>query len=245
MCGRYTLKTSPDVMMELFHVSSLPDLVPRYNIAPTQNVLVIRASTERPAEREAIWMRWGLIPFWAKDLSIGSQLINARAETVSEKPAFRTAFAKRRCLIAADGFYEWQKLSTGRKQPWWIHQPNETPFAMAGLWETWTERNSEDSALDADQPATPRIITSCTILTTEASNDVRPLHDRMPVILPPDAWQVWLGASASPGQLRDCLKPLSAGSLQMDCVSQAVNRPGPESPDLLTPVPAPEPLTRE
>jgi len=240
MCGRYTLKTSPDVMMELFQVSSLPDLVPRYNIAPTQNVLVIRAAADRPAEREAVWMRWGLIPFWAKDLSIGSQLINARSETVSEKPAFRTAFAKRRCLIAADGFYEWQKLSTGRKQPWWIHQPDEAPFAMAGLWETWTERTSDNSTSDADLPDTSRIITSCTILTTEASDDVRQLHDRMPVILPRDAWQVWLGASASPGQLRDCLKPLSAGSLRLTCVSQAVNRPGPESPELLTPVPAPE-----
>lgn len=248
MCGRFTLRTAPDVLMAIFQVPGIPPgFMARFNIAPTQNVLVIRGTRDVAGGREAEWMRWGLIPSWAKEASIGSRMTNARAETVAEKPAFRAAFTRRRCLIPADGFYEWQRLSTGKKQPWWIHQPDEAPFAMAGLWETWQPPASAEATTrsgKAPQPPTAESIwTTCTILTTEASRDVRDLHDRMPVILPPELWSLWLSPQASPGQLSECLRPLPPGHLQKRCVSQQVNRAGVESPDLLLPVSAPEPLT--
>jgi putative SOS response-associated peptidase YedK len=249
MCGRFTLRTAPEVLMAIFQIPGIPSgFGARFNIAPTQNVLVIRAAQDIAEGREAAWMRWGLIPSWAKDASIGSRMINARAETVSEKPAFRAAFTRRRCLIPADGFYEWQRLSTGKKQPWWIHQPDESPFAMAGLWETW---QPPASAADVTQhtseyprsPGAGSTWTTCTILTTEASRDVRELHDRMPVILPPESWNLWLSPQASPGQLSECLRPLPSGHLQKYCVSQQVNRAGVESQDLLSPISPPEPFT--
>lgn len=233
MCGRFTLRTPAAQMMEIFVVPTMPQLAPRYNIAPTQLVVCIRSATDEPSAREAVNMRWGLIPFWAKDASIGNQMINARAETVAEKPAFRNAFTKRRCLILADGFFEWQKLSTGKKQPWLIETEDQQPFAMAGLWETWTPRNSS-------QGASPVI--SCSILTIAANDDMRPLHDRMPVILPIESWATWLGANANPSQLGELLKPLPNGLLKRTCVSPVVNRPFPDSPECIQPVNPPEPL---
>jgi putative SOS response-associated peptidase YedK len=232
----------------MFHVPNFPMLAPRYNIAPTQLVICVREVSEQPNSREAVPMRWGLIPFWAKDMTIGNQLINARSETVAEKPSFRNAFAKRRCLIPADGFFEWQKLSTGKKQPWLIERVDHQPFAMAGLWECWTPKRSPDETSDdhddsgdAEQGRAEPVI-SCTILTTGANEDMKPLHDRMPVILPIEAWAAWLSPSSSKGQLSSLLSPQPAGQLRRTCVSTVVNRPFPDNADCIAPVDPPEPL---
>jgi len=191
-------------------VSAFPQLAPRYNIAPTQLVICVRPLITDPLMREAVLLKWGLIPFWAKDASIGSRMINARSETVAEKPAFRKAFQARRCIIPADGFYEWQKLSDGTRQPWFIHQPDDTPFGFAGLWESWKPKDGEE-------------IQSCTILTTDANADLRELHDRMPVVLPPDQQVAWLSQSASRGQLQAMMQPRPEGTLVRHPVAPLVN----------------------
>ena len=154
-------------MAEVFGLDEEPVLAPRFNIAPTQDVTVVRAPSGR---RQAGQVQWGLVPSWARDESIGSKLINARAETVAEKPAFRAALRARRCLVLADGFFEWQPAG-GRKQPWYFRARDGRPFAFAGLWERW-------------QPAGGEAVESCAIITTEANDVVRPVHERMPVILP-------------------------------------------------------------
>lgn len=235
MCGRFTLRTPSEVLMRVFQTPAFPELHPRWNIAPTQQIVGVTAGLDSP-ERNVGWFHWGLVPFWADDPSIGSRMLNARSETAAEKPAFRAAFRKRRCLIPADGFYEWQKLATGKKQPWWIHQPDEQPFAMAGLWETWTPGGKHP----VDHAAKPLL--TCTILTTSASSDLRGLHDRMPVILPPETWATWLNPETPPTTLQQLLVPARPGTLQLTCVSPLVNRPTPDSPECLTPVPPPEPL---
>ncbi len=235
MCGRYTLRTPAAQLIQLFDVPDMPMLAPRYNIAPTQMVVCVRTVPDQPSSREAVSMRWGLIPFWARDKSIGNQMINARGETVAEKPAFRNSFAKRRCLILADGFFEWQKLTTGKKQPWLIEMDDKQPFAMAGLWESWTPR-------DSSQGSGPVI--SCSIITTEANDDMKPLHDRMPVILPIEVWTMWLSSQASAGQLQDLLRSLPDGLLTCTSVSTVVNKPFPDNADCIVPTDAPEPLMR-
>lgn len=254
MCGRFTLRTPASQLIELFQVPSFPELAPRYNIAPTQMVICVRAASDHVTSREAVAMRWGLIPFWAKDMAIGNQLINARSETVAEKPAFRAALKKRRCLIPADGFFEWQKLSTGKKQPWLIQRLGEQPFAMAGLWETWTTRSGYAAAGGRssdfgwtgeggeDSGALSKVVMSCTILTTQASQDMLPLHDRMPVILPDHLWSAWLSPDVSKEQLAQMMAPLPAGSLTHTCVSMQVNRPSPDNPGCIAAVEPPEPL---
>ena len=235
MCGRYTLKTPNPRLQELFGLQDLPHLVPRFNIAPTQSVFTIRATATLPELREAVMMRWGLIPFWAKDMAIGNTLINARAETVAEKPSFRQAFGKRRCLIPADGFFEWEKLASGKKQPWWIRIQNEEPFAMAGLWETWSPKTK--SATPHETPASEtKVIQSCTILTINANADMQSLHDRMPVILPIEAWAAWLNSTTDKTELQTLLKPFENGHLIRSAVSTIVNRPLIDSPECISPV---------
>jgi len=236
MCGRFTLRTPADVLMQTFQTLDFPELQPRWNIAPTQQIVAVTTGETDGPRRHAGWFRWGLVPFWADDPSIGSKMLNARSETVADKPAFRAAYRKRRCLIPADGFYEWQKLSSGKKQPWWIHQAGEQPFAMAGLWESWTPGQNQTSPPDTEP------LLTCTILTTDASSDLRGLHDRMPVILAPEAWHAWLNPQTQPEFLKQLMKPASPGTLQLTCVSQLVNRPTPDSPQCLTPVSPPEPL---
>ena len=179
MCGRFTLRAPASVIAEQFALFEVPPFTARFNIAPTQPVPVIRmrpgpSLRARRGSRELVWLRWGLVPGWAKDPAIGSRLINARAETAAEKPAFRTALRQRRCLVAADGFYEWQQA--GRtKQPYFIHLRDDRPFAFAGLWEAW-------------EGADHAWLETCTLLTTGPNDVVRPIHDRMPVILPPQAY---------------------------------------------------------
>ena len=161
MCGRFTLSTPASKLIEIFSVLRFPELTPRFNIAPTQLVICIRQSE---GERTAAPLRWGLVPSWAKDLSIGNRMINARSETAAEKPSFRRAWKSRRCLIPASGFYEWEKLGGKKKQPWFIHAANEEPLAFAGLWESWQPK--EETSDEAS------FVESCTILTTSANADV-------------------------------------------------------------------------
>lgn len=240
MCGRFTLRTPADVLMRVFQTPMFPQLQPRWNIAPTQQIVAIIAATSPALPFQVTWFRWGLVPFWADSPAIGSRMLNARSETAAEKPAFRAAFRKRRCLIPADGFFEWQTLSNGKKQPWWIHHPDEQPFAMAGLWESWTPGGKRASPVFADDSAEP--LRTCTVLTTSASTDLRGLHDRMPVILPPALWPLWLNSETPIENLQGLLQPASPGTLQLTCVSTLVNRPTPDSPDCITPINAPEPL---
>ena len=174
MCGRFTLVTPFVAVTERFHASAPRDLRPRYNIAPGQDVLCVIRDGENRIEP----LRWGLIPSWAKDPAIGNRLINARAETVAEKPSFRSAFAKHRCLVVADGFYEWRKAGKG-KVPVYISLKSKRPFGFAGLYEHWKAPDGKE-------------IRTCTIITTDSNDLVRPIHDRMPVILPEDAEDRWL-----------------------------------------------------
>lgn len=190
MCGRYTLRTSPQQFLQLSLFGQEAFEEPRYNIAPTQDVPVVRVrqtdeeSRSGKARYEVANMRWGLVPSWAGDLRMGSRLINSRSETAAEKPSFRNAFIHRRCLIPADGFYEWKAVPRAKKkQPYLIEMRNSQPFAFAGLWEYWSR---------GDTP-----VTSCTILTTTPNSLVAELHDRMPVILRPEHYEIWLDSDVS------------------------------------------------
>jgi len=223
MCGRFTLTVDPDELLEAFPFVTLPaegSLTPRYNIAPTQPVAVVANNGQNRIE----FFKWGLIPSWSKDPTIGGRLINARAETLAEKPSFRSAFKKRRCLILADGFYEWRKNPDGKtKTPMYIHLKGHTPFAFAGLWESW--RSPEE-----------KTILSCAIITTTPNALMEKIHDRMPVILKPNAYEAWLDpAEASPFALLDVLKPYPASHMTAYPVSKAVNRPENDSPEAIAP----------
>jgi putative SOS response-associated peptidase YedK len=223
MCGRFTLRAPASVVAEQFALFELPPFTPRFNIAPSQPVPVVRLAAEQPQpQRELVWLRWGLIPSWAKDPAIGNRLINARAETAAEKPAFRAALRRRRCLVAADGFYEWQRFGKA-KQPYFIHLRGDRPFAFAGLWESWEGPDSSP-------------IESCTLLTTEANELLRPIHNRMPVILPADDYQPWLNPAVErPEQLAPLLRPYPAGEMAADPVSTFVNSPANEGPQCIAP----------
>jgi putative SOS response-associated peptidase YedK len=183
MCGRYAFAILPSQLETLFGLHETPaDLRARYNIAPTQVAPVIRIDPSNNG-RVCSMLRWGLIPKWAKDPAIASSLINARCETAADKPAFRAAYRSRRCLVPATGFYEWKKTDGRTKQPYFIYRDDQRPIAMAGLWETWTE------------PASSNLVETFTILTTTAKDAIRSLHDRMPVIIPPEHFDHWLQAT--------------------------------------------------
>lgn len=215
MCGRFSLSVTAETLAEQLALEALPALEPRFNIAPTQESVVIRARED--GLREGAMMRWGLVPFWAKDRKIGSRMINARSETVAEKPAFRAAFTRRRCLVPADGFYEWRR-EEGRKQPYRVCLTDGTPFAMAGLWERWDK-----------EPGEPLL--SFTILTTEPNELVAPIHDRMPVILEPEDYATWLDPSVDDrGSLEALLDAYPAGAMEAYPVSTAVNSPANDDP---------------
>ena len=195
MCGRFAFYSPAEAAAALFEFDASLTTEPRYNVAPTQFVPAVRQT--QAGGREFTMLRWGLVPFWAKDPSIGNRMINARAETLAEKPAYKSAYEKRRCLILADGFYEWRKEATG-KTPNFISLANGQPFAFAGLWEAWTDRSTGES------------LQTTTIVTTAASEFLKDLHDRMPVILQPDTASAWLSGdtnvvnavTASPPQLQ-------------------------------------------
>ncbi len=220
MCGRFTLRTPTETLSALFDDLNFPRLSPRYNIAPTQDVLCVRATPTQPHAREAVMLKWGLIPFWSKDPKMGSRMINARSETAAAKPSFRAAFKSRRCLVLADGFYEWKKMEN-QKQPYYITRVDDQPFCMAGLWESWRDKTS--------QQAEP--VETCTILTTDANATMVPLHDRMPVILDPGQWDFWLDPEFQDQQkLQQLLVPCPADWLHARAVSKMVNKPVNDGP---------------
>lgn len=231
MCGRYTLKTPPDQWGQLLLPileSNVPDSQawrddwqPRYNIAPTQNVLAVRV--DDGGHWQADYFRWGLIPSWAQELSIGNRMINARAETVDEKRSFASAFKKRRCLVVADGYYEWQKRADGTKQACWITPTDGGVVGFAGLWES----NSR---------ATDHAVKSCTIITTSASSDLEAIHDRMPAVLQGAAAEQWMRPECDAELAKSLLVPAEVNSFQVTRVSNYVNNPRHQSSECIQPV---------
>lgn len=221
MCGRYTLSLDPDKLQEWLGLGPFIHLLqPRYNIAPMQPVPIVKDAQTRAVEL----YRWGLVPFWAKDLTIGNRLINARAETVHEKPSFRAAFKYRRCLILADGFFEWAaNKDVGGKTPYLFKLKDDRPFTFAGLYEHW-------------EPPEGGELHTCTILTCEPNEQVSQYHNRMPVILgEKERWQ-WIESDAKEGVLLDLLVPYPAEAMKCYPVSQAVNSPDNDSPEILNPI---------
>ena len=225
MCGRFTLTSNSDELQGQFGFiseftdSEFFDRGPRYNIAPTQAVLTVTNDGQRRGEV----MRWGLIPFWAKDLKVGARMINAVGETVSTKPAFRAAFKKRRCLVLANGFYEWKK-DGNRRLPTYIYSKNNEPFAFAGLWETWKSSES-------------RVVRSCTIVTTSANSFIEPLHNRMPVILSGETQALWLDPlTEDPANLEPLLISAPEELLTSHRVAGTVNSVKNQGPGLILPL---------
>lgn len=210
MCGRFTLAVPPELLAAHFELSSVPELAPRYNIAPTQPVAAIRLT--RSGARRLELLHWGLIPHWARDPGIGAKLINARAETVAEKPSFRSAFRRRRCLIPASGFYEWRRLGKDR-QPYLIAREDGAPLCFAGLWERWNPGKTAETQVD-----------SCTIVTVAAPADLHAIHDRMPAVLSREAQASWLDRDEEDaGRLASLLAP-TEGLIALP-VSTRVNKP--------------------
>jgi putative SOS response-associated peptidase YedK len=207
MCGRFARKSDPRKLAKEFGVAEAPDAEPSYNVAPTHSVLAVRQGGDG---REMTFFKWGLVPSWAKDALIGARLINARSETVEEKPSFRDAFRRRRCVVPADGFFEW-KREGAKKLPFFFRMRDERAFGFAGLWERWEGEGGQ-------------VINSCTILTTEANGVLRPVHDRMPVILHPEDYGLWLkGGERERDLLRELLRPYPAEEMTGYPVSPAVN----------------------
>jgi putative SOS response-associated peptidase YedK len=220
MCGRFTLTAARERLQERFALATIePSYLPSYNIAPGQAVVTVI----NDGEPRAALCQWGLVPSWAKDPRIGNRLINARAETVADKPSFRRALRQRRCLVLADGFYEWRKRGKS-KQPMYIGLPEHQPFAFAGLWEVW--HDAEGAALS-----------TCTIITTAANAFMQPIHERMPVILPAAAEAHWLDQRiVEPEQLLSCLTPYPAEAMVAYPVSSLVNSPRHNSPECIAPL---------
>ena len=227
MCGRYALDAPRSQLSRRFSLDDCVDLVARYNIAPASEIAVIRHSPD--GQRVLHLLRWGLLPHWAKDAAIGARLINARGETLSEKPAFRDAFRRRRCLIPASGFYEWQATAASsgaaRKQPFYSSLRGDATMAIGGLWESWTAPGGE-------------IIRSCCIVTTAANELLRPIHQRMPLIVAAEDWQNWL--NASPEQAAPLIKPYPADKMQTWPVSRRVGSVSIDDPTLITALDATE-----
>ncbi len=214
MCGRYSQTQPAEIIAKAFQVDNLPTLEPRYNIAPTQSVPSV-LQTSASTNRQLKMLHWGLIPSWAKDRKMGARLINARAETVAEKPAFRSAFRQRRCLVLADGFYEWQQQENQKqKQPFYFRMSQKQPFAFAGLWEHWQDQDSGEE------------IESCTLLTTDPNELMKPIHNRMPVILDPKDYELWLDPEVKKSELlQPLLRPYPTEEMTAFPVSKAVNKP--------------------
>jgi putative SOS response-associated peptidase YedK len=224
MCGRYVITSSPAAIRALFGYPEQPNFPPRYNVAPTQPIPIVRLVD---GKRQFVLMRWGLIPAWVKDPKQFSLLINARADSVVDKPAFRAAMRRRRCLIPADGFYEWRDIG-GRKQPYFVRLKKSGPFGFAGLWETWTGPNGEE-------------IDTAAIVTTEANRMLSVIHGRMPVILPPEAFDLWLDcAHVGPDTAAALLLPARDDLVDAYAISPAVNRVANDSEALVAPLNAAE-----
>jgi len=220
MCGRFALNSSPQRIAQQFSLDGVPDLLPRYNIAPSQAIPIIRQGAE--GKRECVMVRWGLIPAWSQEPKTAYSTLNARAETVATKPAFRSAFRSRRCLVPADAYFEWQSRPGSRlKQPFLIALKNQSVFAFAGLWERWRHEDT--------------VIESCTIIVTDANALTRPIHDRMPVILDPSDYPAWLDREATAVALQSLLKPYDCDQMTAYPVSTRVNNPRHDDPQVIEP----------
>ena len=224
MCGRYSLTgPNPAQLRERFGLGDSVPLRPRFNVAPTDEVVTV--TTTRDGEPRGDTLRWGLVPHWAKDASGAARMINARSETAAEKPAFRDAFARRRCLVIADGFYEWQRTEAGR-EAYWITRADGAPFAFAGLWATWHGGPDPDAALR-----------TCSILTTRANATLAGVHDRMPVLLDPAAEADWLDPATPPAVLHELCAPAPDATVSLRRVGPAVNSVRNDGPECLDPPP--------
>jgi putative SOS response-associated peptidase YedK len=232
VCGRYALTTPPEILAKLFGVRQAPAMKPRYNIAPTQDVPIVRVNSA--GERVCEIVKWGLVPAWAKEPSIGSKMINARADSAGTKPAFRSAMRKRRCLVPADGFFEWRKIEPGgegargrrqpAKQPLYIHRVDGRPLAFAGLYESWRGEGAAEP------------LRTCVILTTTPNELMKTIHDRMPVILDETEYDRWLNRDEEDAEaLRAMLSPAPDGELEAYPVSRIVNSPGNDDPRCIEP----------
>lgn len=221
MCGRFTLTASPEEIECAFELDETPDLRPRFNVAPGQFIATITADAE--GRRCLEMRRWGLVPSWAKDETVGSRMINARSETAAEKPSFRAAMRKRRCLVPVDGFYEWTSAGAGAKQPNWIARPDRGCFAIAGLWERW--KTKDEAWLE-----------TCTLLTTRASDRLKVIHHRMPILIEVADRDRWLDPSMTDASaLMDLFEPSTDDALEYWAVSRRVNRPEHDDPDCIEP----------
>lgn len=222
MCGRFALWSAPEDVAEEFGVEEPPELERRYNIAPSQPIPAVRA--DKGNNRELALLAWGLVPFWARERNIGYKMINARAESVARKSAFKAAFQRRRCLIPANGFFEWQRREGRGKQPYFVRLKNRELLAFAGLWDRWTDRE------------TGEVVESCTIITTDANELVIRLHDRMPVVISPDRYGEWLDTgNRDPGRLQPLLAPYPSQEMEIYPVSKDANSPANDSPDVVQP----------
>jgi putative SOS response-associated peptidase YedK len=218
------MAVTPEELATIYELDEVPELVPRYNIAPSQPVGVVRASQERQGRRFAL-TRWGLVPFWAKDPKVGNRMINARAETVAAKPAFRAAFRYRRCLVPASGFFEWQPLEGGGKQPWYFRMAGGEPASLAGIWETWHAPDGTE-------------LETCAILTTGANTLVAPVHQRMPVLIAHDDVGRWLDPGDTRGDdLHRLLRPFDPARMEAWRVATLVNSPRNDGPGIIDPLP--------
>jgi putative SOS response-associated peptidase YedK len=251
VCGRITLTVEPGELARAFAIDEIPDwvrgLVPRWNIGPSLPLVAVRHDPEQDRSVFAR-LRWGLVPFWARDPNIGLKMINARSETAADKPAFRRAFARRRCLLPVDGFFEWRREGQ-HKQPYWFHGADGRPLALAGLWERWPPHGAEgdegavagrrpDEGAAGNDPGTGDVLETCTILTTGANTVMAPIHDRMPVILPPGARDAWLTAPAGKtAALRQLLVPYPADRLAVHAVTRRANRATFDEPAAIAPDP--------
>jgi putative SOS response-associated peptidase YedK len=219
MCGRYAVTTNAEAMRALFRYFNQPDFPPRYNVAPTQPVPIVRMVE---GKREFALVRWGLIPAWVKDPRNFSLLINARAESATDKPAFRNAMKRRRCLFPADGFYEWKREGE-KKRPYFVRLKSGQPMAFAGLWESWMGPNGEE-------------LETAAIVTTTASRSIAHIHDRMPVIVPPEAFDFWLDPNVDAEMASSVIAPAPDAQLEFFPVSMAVNRTANDAPALIAPL---------
>jgi len=224
VCGRFALFASPELIAEYFALAQAPELAPHYNVTPGQDIAAVRVA--RDGTRRLHALRWGLVPFWAKDASIGRRLINARLDSLEDKPAFREAFTRRRCLIPASGFYEWGVDSAGKKQPFFIRSRDEPLLAIAGLWERWRPK-----AGDSGEP-----LETCVIVTTEANALLAPIHDRMPVLLSRTPQQIWLDSSSDVEHAAELAA--QGPELEAWAVGTAVNDPRNDDERVLAPAPA-------
>ena len=235
MCGRFVSSNPPDQIAKYFDAARPETLLPAsWNVAPTNDIYAVVEHAD--GTRHVDVFHWGLVPVWAKDMKIGSKMINARSEGLATKPAYKAAFKRKRCLVPMDGFYEWQATpglvgpkGKPAKQPMYIHRLDGEPLAVAGLWESWRDPNNPDAGRQY----------SCTVITTSANATMAPVHDRMPVILPPTAWSTWLDhTNDNLEQLGGLLVPAPAGLLTMHPVSTAVNRVREKGPELIAPIEA-------